>query len=81
MIQNHDDITGVSFVTRSTKHDIAVVTLSTNDNLEFLENVKQGFKRKCSWNKYRSEITTQLTKKIDYLIHSTFKSINKLFVL
>ena len=63
MIQNHDDITGVSFVTRSTKHDIAVVTLSTNDNLEFLENVKQGFIRKYSWNKYKSEITTQLTKK------------------
>ena len=60
---------------------MAVVTLSTNDNLEFLENVKQGFKRKCSWNKYRSEIRTQLTKKIDYLIDSTFKSINKLFVL
>ena len=50
-------------MTRSTKHDIAVVTLSTNDNLEFLENVKQGFIRKYSWNKYKSEITTQLTKK------------------
>ena len=63
MIQSHDDITVVSFVTSRTKRDMAVVTLSTNDNLKFLENVKQGFKRKCSWNKYRSEIRTQLTKK------------------
>ena len=50
-------------MTSSTKRDMAVVTLSTNDNLKFLENVKQGFKRKCSWNKYRSEIRTPLTKK------------------
>ena len=36
-----------------------VVTLSINDNIKFLENIKQGFKRTTSWNKYRSEITTQ----------------------
>ena len=37
---------------------IQVVTLSINDNIKFLENIKQGFKRTISWNKYRSEITT-----------------------
>ena len=35
-----------------------VVTLSINDNIKFLENVKQVIKRAISWNKYRSEITT-----------------------
>ena len=30
-----------------------------NDNIKFLENIKQVFKREISWNKYRSEITTQ----------------------
>ena len=29
----------------------------------FLENIEQGFKKTISWNKHRSEITTQ-TKKI-----------------
>ena len=32
--------------------------MSVNDNIKFLENIKQGFKRTFSWNKYRSEITT-----------------------
>ena len=37
---------------------VPVLTLSVNDNIKFLENIKQGFKRTFSWNKYRSEITT-----------------------
>ena len=32
--------------------------LSVNDNIKFLENIKQGLKRTISWNKYISEITT-----------------------
>ena len=46
----------------STKLHVPVVTLSINDNIKFLENIKQGFKRTISWNKYRSEITTQAKK-------------------
>ena len=38
---------------------VPVVTLSTNDNIKFVENRKQGFKRTTSWNKYRSETTIQ----------------------
>ena len=37
-----------------------VATLSINDDIKFLENIKQGFKKTISWNKFRSEITTQL---------------------
>ena len=33
--------------------------LSINDNIKFLENIKQGFERIISWNRYRSEITKQ----------------------
>ena len=48
---------------------LPVVTLSINDNINFLENIKQGFKRAISWNKYISEITTQPPKNnLDYLI-------------
>ena len=38
---------------------VTIVTLSRNDNIELLKNTKQGFKRTVSWNKYRSEMTTQ----------------------
>ena len=39
--------------------NVSLVTLSINNNIKFLENTKQGFKRTFSSNKYRSEITTQ----------------------
>ena len=35
----------------STKLYVPVVTLSINDNIKFLEKIKQGFKRTISWNK------------------------------
>ena len=38
---------------------VSVDTLPINDNITFLENIKPRFKRTISWNKYRSEITTQ----------------------
>ena len=52
--------------------------LFVNDNIKFLENIKQGFKRKISWNKYRCEITKQIkNNNLDYLID---KLINKLIL-
>ena len=65
----------------STKLDVPIVSLSIND-IKFLKNIKQGFKRTISWNKYRSEITTQTkNNNFDYLIDPTFTNINRLFVL
>ena len=43
----------------STKLYVPVFILFINDNIKFLENIKQGFKRTISWNKYRSEVTAQ----------------------
>ena len=55
-----------------------VVTLSVNDNIKFLENIKKELKRKNFWNKYKSEITTQLKNDIlDYLIDRSFRNINR----
>ena len=52
------------------------------DNIKFLENIKQGFKRKISWKKCRSEITTQPeNNNLHYLIVIIFRNINRLFVL
>ena len=56
--------------------------LSLSLFIEYLENIKQGFKRTVSWNKYRSEITTQPKNNYSaYLIDPTFRNINRLFVL
>ena len=74
--------TFATFQINNTKLCVLVVTLSINDNIKFLENIKQRFKRTISWNKYRSEITTQPNNNnIDYLIDPTFRNINRLFVL
>ena len=70
------------FHINSIKLNLTVVILSTNDNIKYLENMKQGFKRKVYWNKYRSEITTQLSKNnLDSMIDPTFRNINRLLVL
>ena len=61
---------------------VQVATLSINNNNKFFENIKQGFKRTISWNKYRSEIITQTkNNNLDYLTDPTFRKINRLFVL
>ena len=82
LIEQNNNITGVNFVITSTKFYVSVVTLSINDNIKFSENIKQGFKIAISWNKYRSEITTQpKNNNLDYLIDPTFRNINSFFVL
>ena len=82
LIEEDDHITDASFTNTSTKIYVIVVTLSINNNIKLLENIKQGFKRTISWNKYRSEITVQpKTNDLDYLIDSRISSIYILFVL
>ena len=74
--------TGATFKKNNTKLYVPLVALSVNDNINFLKNIKQGFKRRISWNKYRSEITTHpKNNNLDYLIDPTFRNINTLFVL
>ena len=71
-----------TFQINNAKLYVPVFTLSIKCNIKFLENMKQGFKRTISWNKYRSKITTQSKNyTLDYLIDPTFMNINRLFVL
>ena len=56
MIEEKDNVIGAVLIFTSTKLHVPVVTLSINGNIKFLENIKQGFKRTFSWNKYRPEI-------------------------
>ena len=71
--------TSATLQINNTKIYVPVVTLSINDNIKLLENIKQGFKRTISWNKYRSEIITQpKNNKIDYLIDPLYGNFNYL---
>ena len=74
--------TSATFQINNAKFYVPVVTLFTNDTIKFLENMKQRFKRTTSWNKCRSEITTQTkNNNSDYLIDPTFRNINRLFAI
>ena len=59
-----------------------VVTLSTQDNSKLLRQLKSGFKRVISWNKYLSkpELLAQ-NSNLNHLVESSFQGVNSLFVL
>ena len=40
LIEHHDNIRGVNFMITSIELDVPVVTVSINDNINFLENIK-----------------------------------------
>ena len=61
---------------------VPVASLSKENDIKFLEQLKSGFKRTIKWNKYRSQITIQpQNNNLNYLIDPTFRNVNRLFVL
>ena len=61
---------------------VPVVTLSKENDIKLLEQLKTGFKRTIKWNKYRSQTSIQLqSNNLNYLIDPTFTNFNRLFVL
>ena len=61
---------------------VPVVTLSAENDNEVLDQLKTGFKRTIKWNKYKSEMSSQIkNNNLDYLIDPTFNKANRLFVL
>ena len=61
---------------------VPVVTLSTQDNEKLLPQLKFGFKRKITWNKYleKPELLAK-NENLNYLIEPSFQGVNRLFVL
>ena len=59
-----------------------VVTLLTQDNSKLLPQLKSGFKRAISWNKYllKHELLL-LNPNLNHLIEPSFQWANRLFVL
>ena len=61
---------------------IPVVTLSTQDNAKLLPQLKSGFKRTISWNKYMSKpALLAQNSNLNHLIEPSFQGVNTLFVL
>ena len=71
-----------TFAITDTKLYVPVVTLSTQENNKFLQQVKSGFKRVVNWNKYLSkpELLAQ-NPNLNHLVEPSFQGVNRLFVL
>ena len=74
--------TGATLVINDCKLYVPVVSLSKDDEIKLLTNLKSGFKREIIWNKYRSQMTTEaINDNLNILIDPTFTNVNRLFVL
>ena len=78
-IDNPKDAT---FQITDTKLYVPVDTLSKENDIKLLEQLKSGFKRTIKWNKYRSEMTVQSqNNNLNHLISPTSTNVNRLFAL
>ena len=71
-----------TFTITDTKLHVPVVTLSTQENTKFLQQLKSGFKRVINWNKYLSK--PELLRRnpnLNHLVEQSFQGVNRLFVL
>ena len=74
--------TGATLAINDCKLYVPVVTLSKDDEIKFLTNLKSGFTREIIWHKYRSQMTTEaININLNILIDPTFTNVNRLFVL
>ena len=71
-----------TFAITDTKVYVPAVTLSTQENTKFLQQLKSGFKRVINWNKYLSkpELLAQ-NPNLNQLVERNFQGVNRLFVL
>ena len=71
-----------TFTITETNLYVPVATLSIQDNAKLLPQLKSGFERTISWNKYVSK--PELLRKdinLNHLIEPSFQGVNRLFVL
>ena len=71
-----------TFTITETNLYVPVVTLSTQDNAKLLPQLKSGFKRTISWNKYLTK-PEALGKNpnLNHLVEPIFEGVNRFFVL
>ena len=71
-----------TFEITDTKLYVPIVTLSTQGNTKFFQQLKSGFKRVINWNKYLSkpELLAQ-NPNLNHLVEPSFQEVNRFFVL
>ena len=71
-----------TFTVTETNLYVPVVTALTQDNAKLLPQLKSGYTRTISWNKYlpKPELLAQ-SSNLNYLIEPNFQGVNRLFVL
>ena len=71
-----------TFSITDTKLYVPVVTLPTQENTKFLQQLKSGFKRVINWNKYLSkpELLAR-NPNLNHLVEPSFQGVNRLLVL
>ena len=71
-----------TFAITETNLYVPAATLSTQGNAKLLPQLKSGFKRTISWNKYlaKPELLAQ-NANLNHLIEPSFQGVNRLFVL
>ena len=74
--------TRATFAINDCKLYLPEVTLSKDDEIKLLTNLKSGFKREIIWSKCRSEMTAEaVNNNLNIFIDPTFTNVNRLFVL
>ena len=74
--------TGATLAINDCKLYVPAVTLSKDDEIKLLTNLKSGFKREIIWNKYRSQMTTEaINNNLNILIDPAFTNVHRLFLL
>ena len=71
-----------TFTTTETNFYVPAVTLSIQDNAKLLPQLKPGFERTISWNKYLSKpgLLAQIAN-LNHLIEPRVQGVNRRFVL
>ena len=71
-----------TFTITETNLYVPLVTLSVQDNSKLLPQLKNGFKRAITWNRYltKPELLAQ-NANLNHLVELSFQGINRLFVL
>ena len=78
------DIGNAVFIINDTKLYVPVVTLSKEDNKDFIEQQNKGFQRSIYWNEYKTKEQTENADANvfkDINLDPSFQGVNRLFVM
>ena len=78
------DDTDAVFIINDTKLYVPVVTLSKEDNKDFIDQQNKGFQRSIYWNEYKTKEKNEngVADAVKYInLDPSFQGVNRLFVM